>query len=290
MIDPRWFQITVLLSLLGYGLAGLDLAVRPGHAAAITLAAVASQLLGNRWTGVTRFDLKSTAISVLSLCLLLRTSSWPWAAAAGALAIGSKYLVRVRGKHLWNPSNIAIVALLLASPALPGGVWVSPGQWGNGVILAAMLVLAGHWVVQRAARGDVTLAFLAAYVGLVLGRALWLGDPLPVPLNRLSSGSLLIFAFFMISDPKTTPDSRPGRLLFGALVATAGAWGQYARFEPNALLYALAAAAPLVPLLDRLLPAGRFQWPGKDPAQGSATSAPAPTVPLSSPLVERSIP
>ena len=59
-----------------------------------------------------------------------------------------------------------------------------------------------------------TLAFLAFYAGAPLGRALWLGEPLAIPLHRLESGALLLFTFFMISDPKTTPDSRAGRILF----------------------------------------------------------------------------
>ena len=78
-------------------------------------------------------------------------------------------------------------------------------------------------MVNRAARSDVTLAFLVFYLALVVGRSLWLGEPLAIPLHRLQSGALLLFAFFMISDPKTTPDSRAGRILFAALVAL-GRW------------------------------------------------------------------
>src|SRR5207247_1579437 len=82
---------------------------------------------------------------------------------------------------------------------------------------------AGGIVVNRAARADVTYAFIAFYAALVFGRSIYLGEPLTIPLHRLESGALLLFTFFMISDPKTTPDSRAGRLLFAALVAF-GAW------------------------------------------------------------------
>ena len=74
-------------------------------------------------------------------------------------------------------------------------------------------------MVNRAARSDVTYAFLAFYLAILFGRALWLGQPLAIPLHQLGSGGFLIFTFFMISDPRTTPDSRAGRILFALLVA-----------------------------------------------------------------------
>src|SRR6185503_14230267 len=83
-----------------------------------------------------------------------------------------------------------------------------------------------------------------------------------IPLHRLQNGALLIFAFFMISDPRTTPDSRRGRILFASLVALGAAWVQFRLFRTNGLLWSLFACAPLVPVLDRLLPGPRYAWPG----------------------------
>jgi Na+-translocating ferredoxin:NAD+ oxidoreductase RnfD subunit len=68
-------------------------------------------------------------------------------------------------------------------------------------------------------RADVTLAFLASWLSILFGRSLWLGEPLAIPIHRLQNGALLIFAFFMIPDPKTTPNSRTGRIVFAFLVA-----------------------------------------------------------------------
>src|SRR5262249_13791880 len=93
------------------------------------------------------------------------------------------------------------------------------------------------------------------------GRSLWLGEPLSIPLHRLANGAFLLFSFFMISDPKTTPDSRAGRLLFSAIVAFGAAYVQLRLFRTNGLLWAPAAASPLVPMLDRVLPATRYAWP-----------------------------
>jgi len=81
-----------------------------------------------------------------------------------------------------------------------------------------------------------------------------------IPLHQLSSGSLLIFAFFMITDPRSTPDSRPGRILFAIAVASLAAWFIIGPNQRGALLMALAALAFLTPLIDRFLPARRFEW------------------------------
>ena len=119
---------------------------------------------------------------------------------------------------MFNPTNFAIVVLLLAS----NRVWVSPGQWGNVVFFAFLIACLGGLVVNRAARSDVTYAFLIAYISLLVIRSLYLGEPLTIPIHRLENGAFLLFAFFMISDPKTTPDSRVGRVLFATLVVGIG--------------------------------------------------------------------
>ncbi|HEY0782704.1 MAG TPA: DUF2330 domain-containing protein, partial [Thermoanaerobaculia bacterium] len=255
-IDPRLYQIAILASLLVYGVSCLDLEVRPLTAFAILATALGVQYLCGRWSGLAAFDPKSALISGLSLCLLLRTGSVWWAMAAAWLAIGSKFVLRVRGKHVFNPTNFAIVALMLTT----GRVWVSPGQWGSAAFFAFLLLCLGGLVVNRAARSDVTVAFLAAYLAVLFGRAAWLGQPAANPLHQLSSGAFLIFTFFMISDPKTTPDSRAGRILFATLVALGAGCVHFVLFRPNGLLLSLAFLSPLVPLIDRLLPGGRYVW------------------------------
>src|SRR5437763_793976 len=72
-----------------------------------------------------------------------------------------------------------------------------------------------------ARRSYIAVFFLGTHAPLLVARALWLGDPLAIPIHQLESGSLLIFTFFMISDPRTSPDSRLGRLIFAASVACA---------------------------------------------------------------------
>ncbi|HEU0009101.1 MAG TPA: RnfABCDGE type electron transport complex subunit D [Verrucomicrobiae bacterium] len=255
--DPRWYQIAALAALLAYGLFWLRFDVTVSAAAIILSVALLAQFSFTGLCKLPEFDPRSALISALSLCLLLRSDSLWLAAVAAVVAIASKFALRWNGKHLFNPTNFALVALLLCAD---GRVWVSPGQWGSGAFFGFLMACVGGLVVTRAARSDVTLAFLAAYVALLFGRSLWLGEPMSIPLHRLQNGALLLFAFFMISDPKTTPDSRAGRVVFAALVALGAAFVQFKLFRTNGLLWSLAACSFLVPALDWLLPGKRYTW------------------------------
>ena len=106
----------------------------------------------------------------------------------------------------------------------------------------------------------VVVRFLGSHAALLLARAAWLGDPLAIPLHQLQSGSLLIFSFFMISDPRTAPDSRTGRFLFAFAVAASAHWLAFFMQTRPALYFALIALSPLVLVIDRALPAQRFTW------------------------------
>jgi Na+-transporting NADH:ubiquinone oxidoreductase subunit NqrB len=263
--DPRYVQIALLGGLLGYGLLVLGLPVSLSAAATIVGLALITQLIATCRRGVVPFDPRSALISALSLCLLLQTESLVLAALAAVLAIASKFLIRYRGKHLFNPTNLAIVILLLITDS----VWVSPGQWGHTTLAALALGCLGTVVTSRAKRADITFGFLASYAAILCTRALWLDDPMTLPWHAMQSGALLIFAFFMISDPKSTPDSRAGRLLFAFSTALTAAYFQFCWYESNALMYALACNALLVPAIDHILPAERFRW--ESPTNGLAT-------------------
>jgi Na+-transporting NADH:ubiquinone oxidoreductase subunit NqrB len=264
--DPRLYQIATLAGLLGYGLIRLDFDISLVQAGSMVGTALAAQFACTRLWRLPAFDPRSALISGLSLCLLLRTNSLALAIAAAIVTVGSKFVVRIKGKHLFNPTNFGVVAMILAT----GQAWVSPGQWGNIAFFAFLMACLGGLVVNRAARSDVTFAFIAFYMTLVFGRSLWLGEPMVIPLHRLQSGALLLFTFFMISDPRTTPNSRAGRIVFAFLVA-AGAWYvQFRMFRTNGPLWSLAFLSMTVPLIDRLLPGTRYEW------SRPATGRPAP--------------
>ena len=264
LADPRYYQVAVLTTLLGIGVFVLDFGIRWQNAVAIILTAQAAQFICSRLSGLPRFDPMSALITSLSLTLLLRTELIALAVAAAAIAISSKFIIRVNGKHVFNPANAALVTLMLLSDY----AWVSSGQWGSAAIGAFGLACLGFLVLTRARRAETTIAFLACYGALLFGRALWLGDPISIPVHQLQNGALLIFAFFMISDPKTTPDAAIGRVVFAALVAAVAFTIQFIFYQPNGPILALILSAPLVPVIDALLQGTHYLWENPD-AQSS---------------------
>jgi ABC-type Fe3+ transport system permease subunit len=103
----------MLSGLLAYGVGGLDFSIAPANAVTILLVAQLTQWVGNRAQGAP-YDPKSALISSLSLCLLLRTNALWVAAAAAVIAVGSKFVVRWNGKHMFNPTNLALVVVIAA--------------------------------------------------------------------------------------------------------------------------------------------------------------------------------
>ncbi len=254
--DPRHYQILSLMTLLCFGVLEFEFSVTVARVITILTTVLLTQFYCSRFYGLPNVEYRSALISGLSLSLLMRTSSEFIAVAVAVITILSKFTIRFRGKHVFNPTNFGIAsAILLGAP-----VWISPGQWGSTPLIFFLVICLGSSVVFRAKRSDVTFAFLAFHAGFLLVRAITLGDPLVIPFHQLENGALLIFAFFMISDPKTIPNSRGARIFYAFLVAALGYYIRFKLFNPNALLYALVFLSPIVPLIDLLFPGNRYEW------------------------------
>lgn len=254
--DPRYYQIAVLTLLVIFGVSVLDFGIHWQNAVAIVISALGVQYLAGKTIGLPQFDPLSPLITSLSLTLLLRTDVIEIAVLAAALAIGSKFLLRARNKHIFNPANFALVTLMITSD----NAWVSSGQWGSAAFGAFTLACLGFVVLTRAKRAETTFAFLIAYALLLTGRAFWLGDPLSIPLHQMQNGALLIFAFFMISDPKTSPNTSSGRIVYGASVASIAYAIQFVFYEPNGPILALIMSAPFIPLIDYVSQGRLYRW------------------------------
>jgi enediyne biosynthesis protein E5 len=258
--DARNFQIAALGCLLIINMTVIDFGARSLPSVVAIGSALFAQWACSRLAGLPQFDLRSPLITGLSLSLLLRADAiWLYAGAA-VIAIASKFLLRVNGKHIWNPAGFAIVVLLLVS----NGVWISPGQWGTEVWFAALTGCLAILVLSAARRADIAIFFFASHAVLLLTRAWWLGDPLAIPIHQLQSGSLLIFTFFMISDPRTAPDSTLGRFLFAFAVALLAHYMTFFMQIRPALYFALIILSPITLMIDWLMPAQRYTW--ADPA------------------------
>ena len=115
-IDPRYYQLLVQMSLLAWGIFYLDFANPLSYSVIAISVSLLTQL------GFTHFynlpaNLLSPLNSTLSILLLLHATHWLWIALACFIAISSKFLLRYRCKHIFNPSNIGIVVVLLLTPS-----------------------------------------------------------------------------------------------------------------------------------------------------------------------------
>jgi Na+-transporting NADH:ubiquinone oxidoreductase subunit NqrB len=258
-VDPRLYQIGFLSSflMLGWVANGWSL---PG----VTLLTAIGVCCGAQYVGlrlmaaapISRSSFYSPLITALGLSLLLRVDQPLTMAIAAVAAIGAKFLLRWQGKHLFNPANFGIVVALTLTP----DAWVSPGQWGASLWLVGVFLMAGGLVLKRVGRWDTTVAFLGFYLSLEALRNLYLGWTWDVWAHRMMNGSLILFALFMITDPRTIPNSRWGRVLWALLIAVVAFVLRNGFFVNTAVIWALFLVAPLTPLFDRVFAADRFTW------------------------------
>lgn len=255
--DPRHFQILALSAFLVYGIVDLGWAAQWSAYAVLMGTALLVQATGIVWTGKSWTSLKSAAISALGLCLLLKANSLEAYALAAMIAIGSKFLIRVDGVHIFNPANIGIVAAVL----LTGEAWISPGQWGSGPMLLFFFGSAATMVLFRVGRVDTSLWFLGTLAVLEIARSvLFLGWTFDVPFHRLSNGALLLFTFFMITDPVTTPRHRKGRIWWSVMLAVITFVVSQFYYVHTAPIWTLFFLTPFTVLFNLIWRGERFRW------------------------------
>jgi hypothetical protein len=265
--DPRYFQVIFQAVFLGYGIFFLNWTTDYTHYAI----SIGGCLLFNylfesikqkkmlSLTGKQGFNLWgfSVLISAMSLCLLLKTNDWYVSLLAAVLTVASKYIFRIKRKHLFNPSAFGIIATLYFTH----DAWLSPAQFGSNASIFFFVVTLGTIVVTRVQKLDVSLAFLLTFAGLMYWRQVYvLHWPMDHFFHSLTTGSLLLFTFFMISDPKTSPNHPVARILWAVLIAFASFYLAAFKWKYNTPVWILVIAAPLVPVLDQLFKAKVFEW------------------------------
>ena len=165
-------------------------------------------------------NLQSAYISGISLSLLLKPQGYAlWPFAIGAfLAISSKYVVRYRDNHLFNPTNFAICALLLAAP---DHVSVLSHQFGNDVVTNVVIWIFGLIIAARVGVLHITLAYVLSFLALNGARALLLGQPVLPEIAPLTGPMYQLFVFFMITDPSTVVRGRGKQIGVAVIIALA---------------------------------------------------------------------
>ncbi len=279
-IDARLYQIGFLSLFLLLGIITRDWTLHPEIILTAIVTALTTQYLFLKFTPppntsqnlkvpLTKGDLGgslldnlpidafySPMITALGMSILLRVEHWWIMALAVTIAISSKFLIQFNQKHIFNPGNFGIIIALLFSH----GAWVSPGQWGESMWYVILFFICGGLVLRKVGRWDTTIAFLAFYLALEAGRNLYLGWTWDVWSHRMMSGSLIMFSFFMITDPRTIPNSKISRLIWTFTIALLTFVFRNYFFMNTAVFFALFLSAPLTLILDWVFKADRFDW------------------------------
>jgi enediyne biosynthesis protein E5 len=163
--------------------------------------AIASEMLLGRLTYGKWPHLASAYITGISVGILVR-SPFLWPYFLGSLiSIASKYVLRVKGRHLWNPSNFGVSAELFLAPATVSLLSI---QWGNTVWPMAVIWLLGTVIVWRVGRLHISATYVASFVALAMVRSLITGNPFLANVAPITGPMYQLFIFFMVTDPKTT--------------------------------------------------------------------------------------
>ena len=192
-------------------------------------------------------NLQSAYISGISLTLLVKPQGgalWPFML-GGLLAISSKYVLRYRDNHIWNPTNFAIVTLLLAAPHR---VSVLSHQWGNDVMTNLVIWAFGLVIAARVKVLHITLTYVVSFLLLNALRGVMLGQPVLPEIAPITGPMYQLFVFFMITDPRTVVRQRTWQIAVAVLIAVVEALIRYASDQGWPLPTAFNAAPPLAAL------------------------------------------
>lgn len=240
-VAPLFITLILLVAQWNFGvLESYDRTVL-AIISSITTEIVLSRLLRGKWP-----HLASAYISGISVGILIRSPEvWPYVLCS-VIAITSKYVLTIKGRHLWNPSNFSISVLLILAPFAVSTLSV---QWDNRLWSMIVIWTLGSIIVWRLKRFHICAAYVAAFVAFAALRTLWTGHTFWSEVAPITGPMYQLFIFFMITDPKTTVGSKGAQCFVVVLVA---AMESFLRLNQNvhAPYYALFLVGPLANMVD----------------------------------------
>lgn len=243
-VPPVFITLILLAGQLSYGI--LESYERTLLAIATSIAAelILGRIFLGKWLNVA-----SAYITGISVGILVRSPAfWPFAVAA-ALAITSKYVLRYKGRHLWNPSNFGISVVLFLLPATVAMLSI---QWGNDMASMVVIWALGSVIIWRLRRFHISATYLISFLVLAVVRSWIIHEPWLSELSPITGPEYQLFIFFMITDPKTTVRSKKGQCFVAFLVALLE---MFFRLDQSvyAELYALFWVGPIAMLVEMWL-------------------------------------
>lgn len=210
-LPPLFISFILLVGHLFYGI--LESYEKTGLA--IIAALIAELVLGRIFFGKW-LNLASAYISGISVGILVRSPAlWPFALGS-TLSIMSKYVLRVKERHLWNPSNFGICVLLFLAPETVAALTI---QWGNFMPPLLVIWTLGSVIIWRAKRIHISVTYVLSFLAFAFLRSWITGDPWHSEVAAITGPMYQLFVFFMITDPKTTVKSKKWQCIVVFLVA-----------------------------------------------------------------------
>jgi Na+-translocating ferredoxin:NAD+ oxidoreductase RnfD subunit len=178
---------------------------------ALCVELVLGRLFWRQWP-----NLASAYVSGISVGILVRSPAfWPYALGS-MLSITSKYVLRLKGRHLWNPSNFGICVLLVLASDTVASLSI---QWGNYFLPMLVVWVLGSLIIWQAKRFHICTTYVMAFFLFAYVRSWITGHPFLAEVAPITGPMYQLFIFFMITDPKTTVQTKLGQCVVAFLVA-----------------------------------------------------------------------
>jgi Na+-translocating ferredoxin:NAD+ oxidoreductase RnfD subunit len=210
-LAPLLITFILIVGHLSFGI--LESYKKTGLAIVASLLAelILSRLFVGKWP-----NLSSAYITGISVGILVRSPAfWPYAICA-IVSIMSKYVLRVKGRHIWNPSNFGISVLLFLAPETVASLSI---QWGNYLLPMVVIWILGSIIIWRVRRFHITGTYVACFIAFAFLRSYLTGSPWQSEIAPLTGPMYQLFIFFMITDPKTTVRTKMWQCIVVAMVA-----------------------------------------------------------------------
>ena len=210
-LAPAFITCILLAGHLSFGI--LESYKKTGLAIIASL--VTELILGRLFTGKWP-NLASAYITGISVGILVRSPAfWPYVICS-IVSIMSKYVLRIKGRHIWNPSNFGISVLLFLAPETVASLSI---QWGNYLLPMMVIWCLGSVIIWRVRRFHITATYVTCFIAFAFLRSYITGSPWQSEIAPLTGPMYQLFIFFMVTDPKTTVRSKFWQCIVVALVA-----------------------------------------------------------------------
>ena len=240
-VAPVFITLILVVGQFSFGILESYTKTALAIVTSILVELILARLFTGKWP-----HLASAYISGISVGILVRSPAiWPYALCS-AISITSKYVLRIKGRHIWNPSNFGICALLFLAHETVASLSI---QWGNNIWPMLTIWTLGSVIIYRLRRFHITFTYVASFIIFAFLRSWITGHTWQAEVAPITGPMYQLFIFFMITDPKTTVRSKAGQIAVAFAVALIETILRLAE-SVHAPYYALFLVGPMANLIE----------------------------------------